>query len=570
MAFRKSVVPYGFKTLVETLGKTVLLKQPADIHQFASIYFKELLTFRAVNPTLDLKELANLFYLKKVITEGVEKITASEVEESGDQNDHSFTQLCNTSVPIDQKVSFPIMSLPLKDKPVFQEDLIMKESVVDPSNNNSNPVPQKAAKDKMGFVYLEKPNTQPQPTNFPLQPLQPCLPVPHRTCQPQTSLQLTWTFTPSINLRPRSQAKEDTSSVNKDELASTCPDPSSVEQEDKLGNIECKSADLEVAVLQMTEKAPSPICKLASVELDSFPILTRVQEAQLFKSSNRHGPAHKSQKTARKSESTCSIHHALSSDVGTIQEPIHLIHSKAISTCAERFPLPPTDFSVLDNYQQYLIPLETDSYPVEVASTNWEFGKKNSLPQIDSAAPGDHKEHFEKHGSHECFAVLERRKVKRKILGNLLENLQHTDPCQNVDETPSNTMEYAKETETYEIANEMQDPDSISMPSENYRRTEKDFPLSRAYCSHSQASSLLNVQMLHSEMQQESFNTMTDAFYQVFLRLGDLEFQVQDVVHRLEDLTVTVNEIHSAMNIATTGDLVSCTTFDQQRNYFQN
>ncbi|XP_069782844.1 anthrax toxin receptor 2 [Narcine bancroftii] len=41
------------------------------------------------------------------------------------------------------------------------------------------------------------------------EPLQPCLPVPHRTCQPQTSLQLTWTFTPSINLRPRSQAKEE-------------------------------------------------------------------------------------------------------------------------------------------------------------------------------------------------------------------------------------------------------------------------------------------------------------------------------------------------------------------------
>ncbi|XP_069781372.1 integrator complex subunit 10 isoform X3 [Narcine bancroftii] len=47
-----------------------------------------------------------------------------------------------------------------------------------------------------------------QATNFPLQPLQPCLPVPHRTFQPQMSLQLTWTFTPSINLRPRSQAKE--------------------------------------------------------------------------------------------------------------------------------------------------------------------------------------------------------------------------------------------------------------------------------------------------------------------------------------------------------------------------
>ncbi|XP_069781003.1 lipoyl synthase, mitochondrial isoform X1 [Narcine bancroftii] len=41
---------------------------------------------------------------------------------------------------------------------------------------------------------LDLPNTQPQPTNFPLQPLQPCLPVPHRTCQSPTSLQQTWTL----------------------------------------------------------------------------------------------------------------------------------------------------------------------------------------------------------------------------------------------------------------------------------------------------------------------------------------------------------------------------------------
>ncbi|XP_069790876.1 adenylate cyclase type 5 isoform X2 [Narcine bancroftii] len=47
-------------------------------------------------------------------------------------------------------------------------------------------------------------------SSFVNMPLQPCLPDPHRTCQPQTSLQLTWTFTPSINLRPRSQAKEET------------------------------------------------------------------------------------------------------------------------------------------------------------------------------------------------------------------------------------------------------------------------------------------------------------------------------------------------------------------------
>ncbi|XP_069798412.1 uncharacterized protein [Narcine bancroftii] len=51
------------------------------------------------------------------------------------------------------------------------------------------------------------------PTPNPNQPIFPCN-CCNRVClscigrQPQSSLQLTWTFTPSINLRPRSQAKE--------------------------------------------------------------------------------------------------------------------------------------------------------------------------------------------------------------------------------------------------------------------------------------------------------------------------------------------------------------------------
>ncbi|XP_042202669.1 calcium-binding tyrosine phosphorylation-regulated protein isoform X3 [Callorhinchus milii] len=65
------VVPYGFRVLLETLGKTVLHEQPVDVHQFASGYFKELLQFRDVHPTLDVIELANLFYLTKAILKSI-------------------------------------------------------------------------------------------------------------------------------------------------------------------------------------------------------------------------------------------------------------------------------------------------------------------------------------------------------------------------------------------------------------------------------------------------------------------------------------------------------------------
>ncbi|XP_071510462.1 uncharacterized protein [Diadema antillarum] len=44
----------------------------------------------------------------------------------------------------------------------------------------------------------EKPNTQHQPTDFPVQPLQPCLPVPHRTHQSLSSLQQTAESRPPI------------------------------------------------------------------------------------------------------------------------------------------------------------------------------------------------------------------------------------------------------------------------------------------------------------------------------------------------------------------------------------
>ncbi|XP_051879600.1 calcium-binding tyrosine phosphorylation-regulated protein-like isoform X2 [Pristis pectinata] len=530
MSCGKSVIPYGFKTVVETLGKTVLLKQPTDIHQFASVYFQELLEFRADNPTLDLKELVSLFYVKKVITEDPEKRTVSEPEELAGENDQNVTLPCNMFVPIDQKACFPIKSPSSELAPVMHEDLMPKGSLPDPSINKSNTefkreIDEEAAEDKPCFVYLY------------------------------------------------------TSSTDRDEsaFAYICPDAASVKQED-IGNIECEPAHIEVATPQMTEKGAHANCKLVSNEFNSIPILTRIQQTQVYNSTNRKASVHKSRKTTRKSASfpeTPSVNRAFSSDMAVIQKPIHQIHkavpihSEAVSTYTENFPVLPTDLSVLDNYKQYLISLERDSYPIEVATANKEFGQKNSLAQIVDATPGDHKKHLEKCNSRECSLVLETRRIKREMLGKSCENFQNTKKT-DVNETHTNKMEYVKETGVYETVNGMQDMESISTPSQSDRCSENDFSPPAAYCSCNQASKLLDVQMLHSETQQESLNIMTEVFHKLFIRLGDLEFRVQDLISRLEDLTITVNEIHSAMNITTTGDSFHYKTSDQHENYFQN
>ncbi|XP_023399698.1 calcium-binding tyrosine phosphorylation-regulated protein isoform X2 [Loxodonta africana] len=60
------VVPYGLKTLLEGVSRAVLKTNPANITQFAAIYFKELILFREGNTSMDIKELVKQFHQIKV------------------------------------------------------------------------------------------------------------------------------------------------------------------------------------------------------------------------------------------------------------------------------------------------------------------------------------------------------------------------------------------------------------------------------------------------------------------------------------------------------------------------
>ncbi|XP_075069533.1 calcium-binding tyrosine phosphorylation-regulated protein isoform X2 [Mixophyes fleayi] len=55
------LVPYGLKTLLEGLSRAVMVTQPGNIAHFASFYFTELMQYRKVNPTLDIKDLVKEF-----------------------------------------------------------------------------------------------------------------------------------------------------------------------------------------------------------------------------------------------------------------------------------------------------------------------------------------------------------------------------------------------------------------------------------------------------------------------------------------------------------------------------
>ncbi|XP_055490255.1 uncharacterized protein LOC129696412 isoform X1 [Leucoraja erinacea] len=528
MACNKAIIPYGFKTVVKTLGKLVLLKQPADIHQFASIYFKELIEFRAVNPSLDLRQLVNLFYVKKVvITEGPENKTASEPE-SADQHNQDVSLPCNMFAPIDQKDCSPIMCPTLEDKPVLHEDSMQRRSVTHSSINKSNAVftkelAERAAEDKPCFVYL---------------------------------------YTSSVN-------------QDKSAFAYICPDASLVEQDNRLRNVKQEPAHLDVTVPNVTNRGARSNCRHSSNEFSSIPILTRIQQAQVYKSTNRQVPVHKSGTMTRRSESfpdTCLLHRVLSSDVAVIQNPIHMIHkavpihSEAVSAYAEHIPILSTDPSALDSSKQHLLPLEGDSCATEVASDDKEFGEKNLLPQIIDATPGDHGEHLEKCTSHECLSLPEGGKITGEIPVGSPENVQNTEET-NVNDTHPHRMEYVKETGVDETVNEAQDMESILTHSQSDRNSENYFYPPLTYC---QAANPLDVHMLHSETQQETLSIMNEVFHKMLLRLDDLELRVQDMVNRLEDLTITVNEIHSAMNITATGDTFTRKSFDQHESYFQN
>ncbi|XP_044513982.1 calcium-binding tyrosine phosphorylation-regulated protein isoform X1 [Gracilinanus agilis] len=60
------VVPYGLKTLLEGVSRAILKTNPANITQFAALYFKELILFREVNSSLDIKDLVKQFHQIKV------------------------------------------------------------------------------------------------------------------------------------------------------------------------------------------------------------------------------------------------------------------------------------------------------------------------------------------------------------------------------------------------------------------------------------------------------------------------------------------------------------------------
>ncbi|ELW48956.1 Calcium-binding tyrosine phosphorylation-regulated protein [Tupaia chinensis] len=62
----KLVVPYGLKTLLEGVSRAILKTNPANITQFAAVYFKELIVFREGNTCLDIKDLVKQFHQTKV------------------------------------------------------------------------------------------------------------------------------------------------------------------------------------------------------------------------------------------------------------------------------------------------------------------------------------------------------------------------------------------------------------------------------------------------------------------------------------------------------------------------
>ncbi|XP_075069532.1 calcium-binding tyrosine phosphorylation-regulated protein isoform X1 [Mixophyes fleayi] len=62
------LVPYGLKTLLEGLSRAVMVTQPGNIAHFASFYFTELMQYRKVNPTLDIKDLVKEFQSQQVNT----------------------------------------------------------------------------------------------------------------------------------------------------------------------------------------------------------------------------------------------------------------------------------------------------------------------------------------------------------------------------------------------------------------------------------------------------------------------------------------------------------------------
>ncbi|GCB64403.1 hypothetical protein scyTo_0004600 [Scyliorhinus torazame] len=531
MAFSKSVIPYGFKTLVETLGKSILFEQPADIHKFASVYFKELLEFRDVNPTLDLKELVRLFYTNKVITAD----TVERTQSLSDSEEVAFqieTVSSNMLAPIDQK-AYSLNNTPMEDVSVLQEDLtpslLMTKTNSDKSNMVSKKISEMVEEEEPSFVYIY--------TNI---------------C-----------------------------SVNQDEsgFAYIYTNTSSINQADESVSIEHEPTQHKVGTGPIKQAFPATYKDASEPEFNCIPALAQVQKSKVDDGTVRQAAVHKTQPASRKSESVLeasSAHRTLSTGTVMYQKGASMAH-KALPVHAELFPThtEPTsalcsEASVLDNYRQLLMALGRVSYPGRATTTDRELCQKDSPMYMVAMTPGDHKKP-EKCNSELC-PVLKNRKAK-ETLGNFMYT-KATD----VNEKDGKKMENMKEPGVNEAGSETGDMDSVSFSSQSEKilnqqtsDSENEGSVPVTYHSYNHIpNSQLDLQLLHSETQQEALNILTEIFQKVYIRLGELEFQMQDLVNRFENLNSTVNEIHSAMNIKSSGDSFCADTFERYENYFRS
>ncbi|XP_048384603.2 uncharacterized protein LOC125451504 [Stegostoma tigrinum] len=529
MACGKFVIPYGFKTLVETLGKSVLLVQPVDVHQFASVYFKKLLEFRAVNPTLDLRELVRLFYVNKVIHSGPEE-RKKWLSDSEEPTDPSGTTSSNALAPTDEAACFLNKKTSLEDVPILHENLSPSLLMSETSLNKHNMVSKKEISDIVNeeppsFVYIY--------TNI---------------C-----------------------------SVNQDESGFTYiyTNSSSANQDIESTSLECGPVHLEVETGPVINNALLASCESTPQRQFNHPLaLARGKRSKNDFSTTKQITAHKSQPVSRKSESvpeTFSVHCSPSSGTALYKKAVSVahravpVHIEAIQTHTEHTSALYPDASTLNSYEQLLLALGRIS---KAASAELELCQTDSPVYMVDMTPGDHKNQPEKCNSGECFSILKTRKTKKENLGSFLYT-KKTD----VNENDIKKMEIRKESGINDAVNEIQETDPLSSNSQNEnvlsQHTSALENERSAYHSYRHVpDSQLDLQLFHSETQQEALNVLTEIFHKVFVRLGALEFQVQDLVNRFESLSTTVNEIHSAMNINPSGDSIHTETFQQYEKLF--
>ncbi|XP_043543542.1 uncharacterized protein LOC122548814 [Chiloscyllium plagiosum] len=278
---------------------------------------------------------------------------------------------------------------------------------------------------------------------------------------------------------------------------------------------------------------------------------------------------------SRKSESvpeTFSVHRFPSPGTAVNQKVVPVahrtvpVHTEAIPTHTEHTSALYSDGSTLNSYKQLLFTLGRVS---KAASAEMELCQTDSPVYMIDMTTGDHRNQPEKCNSGEHFSVLKTRKTKNEKLGSFLYAKKI-----DVNEKDIKKMEIQKELGVNAV-NEIEEMDSISSSSQNENILRHHAATSEnegsAYHNYRHVpDSHMDVQRFDSETQQEVLNALTEIFHKVYVRLGTLEFQVQNLVNRFESLSTTVNEIHSAMNINPSGDSVHSDTFPQYENYFHS